>query len=142
KLPSLSLSLSRSSSLSFFLCSNVKLTCEPGRCSRLYSVGAYERMPINTIPELMRTHLVATVLKIRQMGFRDQLSRFDFLSQPSPISVQKAVESLINIGALDEQENITADGQLFLSRPLAPENSKLIIEGMRNGVLISTMIIA
>jgi ATP-dependent RNA helicase DHX8/PRP22 len=99
----------------------------PGKCYRLYTEAAYltEMMP-SSIPEIQRTNLGNVVLQLKAMGINDLLG-FDFMDPPPMQTLVGAMESLYNLGALDDEGLLTRLGRKMAEFPLEPNLSKMLI---------------
>jgi ATP-dependent RNA helicase DHX8/PRP22 len=105
----------------------------PGKCFRLYTEDQYnnEMLP-TTIPEIQRTNLANTVLVLKAMGIND-LINFDFMDPPPVQTLITAMESLFNLGALDDEGLLTKLGRLMAEFPLAPQLSKMLLTAVDLG---------
>lgn len=99
----------------------------PGKCFRLYTEDQYnnEMLP-TTIPEIQRTNLANTVLILKAMGIND-LINFDFMDPPPVQTLITAMESLFNLGALDDEGLLTKLGRMMAEFPLAPQLAKMML---------------
>uniref|UniRef100_A0A7S0R6B2 RNA helicase n=2 Tax=Pyramimonas obovata TaxID=1411642 RepID=A0A7S0R6B2_9CHLO len=99
----------------------------PGKCYRLYTESAYKNEMLSTsVPEIQRTNLGTTVLTLKAMGINDLIA-FDFMDPPSPQTLVSALETLFNLGALDEEGLLTRLGRKMAEFPLEPPMSKMLI---------------
>jgi ATP-dependent RNA helicase DHX8/PRP22 len=99
----------------------------PGKCYRLYTEAALENeMMANTIPEIQRSNLGATVLQLKAMGINDLLG-FDFMDPPPAQSLVGALEHLYRHDALDDDGLLTRLGRKMAEFPLDPSLSKTLI---------------
>merc|ERR1719383_1200774 len=99
----------------------------PGMCYRLYTKRAYrdEMLPTN-VPEIQRTNLAATVLSLKAMGINDLLA-FDFMDPPPMETLITAMETLYQLGSLDDEGLLTRLGRRMAEFPLEPQLSKMLI---------------
>lgn len=58
----------------------------------------------------MRSNLAATVLSLKRLGIED-LVHFDFMDPPAPETLMRALELLNYLGALDDEGNMTSEGE-------------------------------
>ncbi|CAH8254939.1 unnamed protein product [Arabidopsis lyrata] len=102
----------------------------PGECYHLYPRCVYDAFADYQQPELLRTPLQSLCLQIKSLGLG---SISEFLSRalqpPEALSVQNAVEYLKIIGALDDDENLTALGKNLSMLPVEPKLGKMLILG-------------
>ncbi|KAI9179109.1 DEAH-box ATP-dependent RNA helicase prp22 [Blastocladiella emersonii ATCC 22665] len=99
----------------------------PGKCYRLYTESAYrnEMLP-NTVPEIQRTNLAGTVLKLKAMGIND-LIHFDFMDPPPAQTLITALENLYALSALDSEGLLTRIGRKMAEFPLEPPLAKMLL---------------
>ncbi|GES82659.1 pre-mRNA-splicing factor ATP-dependent RNA helicase PRP43 [Rhizophagus clarus] len=99
-----------------------------GKCFRLYTERAFlKELQEQTHPEILRSNLGSVVLQLKKLGI-DDLVHFDFMDPPAPETLMRALELLNYLGALDDEGNLTADGQLMAEFPLDPQLCKMLIE--------------
>ncbi|MCL2880892.1 MAG: ATP-dependent RNA helicase [Treponema sp.] len=103
-------------------------TCE-GTCYRLYSRKDYECRPLFTIEEIFRTDLSEVVLRMADLGLSN-FEDFDFISMPSKPALRAAIETLNLLEALESDRSLTSTGKLMTEFPLAPRQSRIIIEAI------------
>uniref|UniRef100_A0A0N4Z3M9 RNA helicase n=1 Tax=Parastrongyloides trichosuri TaxID=131310 RepID=A0A0N4Z3M9_PARTI len=99
----------------------------PGKCYRLYTEKAYkdEMLPA-PVPEIQRTNLADTLLKLKAMGINDLLG-FDFMDAPSAETMLVALRTLHDFSALDHDGLLSILGRRMAEFPLDPSLSKLLI---------------
>jgi HrpA-like RNA helicase len=56
-------------------------------------------MPLNTVPEILRSNLLSVALQLIALGI-DDLTTFDFINKPSAESLQAALDELELLGAI------------------------------------------
>lgn len=99
----------------------------PGKCYRLYTERAYrDEMLATPVPEIQRTNLADTVLKLKAMGINDLL-HFDFMDAPPVEAMIHALELLHTLSALDDEGLLTRLGRRMAEFPLEPNLSKMLI---------------
>ncbi|KAF8899102.1 P-loop containing nucleoside triphosphate hydrolase protein [Infundibulicybe gibba] len=105
----------------------------PGKCYRLYTEAAYrnEMLP-NSIPDIQRTNLSATILQLKAMGINDLLS-FDFMDPPPAQTMLTALESLYALSALDDEGLLTRLGRKMADFPMEPPLAKMLIASVELG---------
>ena len=99
-----------------------------GKCYRLYSEEEYQSMKPRMLPEILRVHLAHACLKLYEFGISYILS-FDFVEQPDSDALKAAVETLIFLGAVDE-EKLTDVGKSMAVLPLDPHLAKILLDGI------------
>lgn len=80
----------------------------------------------SSVPEIQRTNLGNVVLQLKAMGINDLLG-FDFMDPPPIQTMVGAMESLFNLGALDDEGLLTRLGRKMAEFPLEPNLSKMLI---------------
>jgi len=103
-------------------------TCE-GVCYRLYSRKDFEYRPLFTTEEIFRTDLSEVVLRMADLGLTN-FEDFDFISTPSKSALRAAIETLNLLEALEPDRSLTNTGKLMTEFPLAPRQSRIIIEAV------------
>ncbi|KAL3480120.1 ATP dependent RNA helicase [Aspergillus californicus] len=101
---------------------------KPGKCFRLYTQQAYERLPEATVPEIQRANLASVIMQLKSLGI-DNIVRFDFLTSPPADLVIRALELLYSLGAVDDYAKLT--------KPLGMRMAELAVNPMMAKVLLS-----
>ena len=63
--------------------------------------------------------MAAVVLQLKKLGIGD-LVHFDFMDPPAPETLMRALELLNDLGALDDEGELTKTGNLMSEFPLEP----------------------
>ena len=81
-------------------------TCE-GYCYRLYSNGLYVKMDLFTQPQISTSPLSQVILTLKAMKVKN-IYEFPFITKPDLFFIDKSLEHLVNIGAIDipDMENV------------------------------------
>jgi HrpA-like RNA helicase len=103
----------------------------PGTCYRLYTREDFEARELFTLEEIYRTDLSEVVLRMAELGIRD-FESFDFISSPGRQNIIAAVETLILLDALNEDNSLSEIGRRMAEFPLLPRHSRMIVESIRN----------
>ncbi|CAM6100534.1 unnamed protein product [Calypogeia fissa] len=99
----------------------------PGKCFRLYTVQALEKLEDSTVPEIKRCNLASVVLQLKALGIDNVLS-FDFMDKPSRAAMVKSLEHLYSLGALTAEGNLSDPlGIQMAGFPLEPMYAKAMI---------------
>jgi pre-mRNA-splicing factor ATP-dependent RNA helicase DHX15/PRP43 len=80
----------------------------------------------DTYPEILRSNLSSVVLQLKKLGIND-LVHFDFMDPPAPETLMRALELLNDLGALDDEGELTKVGELIAEFPLEPQLSKILL---------------
>merc|ERR1719261_500185 len=100
---------------------------KPGKCFRLYTENAFNaELRDNTHPEILRSNLASTVLTLKKLGI-DDLVHFDFMDPPAPETLMRALEQLNYLGCLNDDGDITDDGERVSEFPLEPQLGKMLV---------------
>ncbi|XP_075867233.1 putative ATP-dependent RNA helicase DHX35 isoform X2 [Microcebus murinus] len=68
-----------------------------GKCYRLYTEEAFDKLPESTVPEMQRSNLAPVILQLKALGI-DNVLRFHFMSPPPAQSMVQALELLYALG--------------------------------------------
>ena len=102
----------------------------PGVCIRLYSEQDFETRPRYTDPEILRTNLAAVLLQMAALELGD-VEDFPFLDPPDRRSVRDGVQLLQELGAFDQQGEITDLGRQLARLPVDPRLGRMILRPRR-----------
>jgi ATP-dependent helicase HrpB len=106
---------------------------EPGVCYRLWDEPQTASLAAYTQPEILSADLSSLVLDLAQWGVSDP-STLAFLDSP-PAPALKEANSLLNeLGALDADGRITAEGKSLRALALPPRLARMIVDSDRLGV--------
>ncbi|XP_010515204.1 PREDICTED: probable pre-mRNA-splicing factor ATP-dependent RNA helicase DEAH3 [Camelina sativa] len=87
-------------------------TTGPGKCFRLYTQEIYSGLIPLEVPEMYRANLVNTVLALKRLGVKDLLS-LNFMDPPFPKTLFQALTDLFDLGAVDDEGNLTKIGEMM-----------------------------
>ena len=105
---------------------------EPGVCYRLWDEPQTASLAAYTQPEILSADLSTLVLDLAQWGVADP-NQLAFLDPP-PASALKEARSLLNeLGALDADGRITAEGSSLRALALPPRLARMIVDSNRFG---------
>jgi pre-mRNA-splicing factor ATP-dependent RNA helicase DHX16 len=102
----------------------------PGKCFRLFTASAFEELPPDTPPEILRVNLANVVLMLKSLGI-DDIVGFDFMTPPPKAAMLRALEQLYALGALNDKGELTKLGRRMAEFPCDPQLSKMIIASER-----------
>lgn len=103
----------------------------PGVCYRIYTNQEFVDMPFNTQPEILRTNLCSTVLKLLAIKIKNVIN-FDFMDKPKVENLHQALDQLKSLKAIEEVDGslvLTDLGRKMSLFPLEPRYAKLLING-------------
>ncbi|XP_004698044.1 probable ATP-dependent RNA helicase DHX35 [Echinops telfairi] len=99
-----------------------------GKCYRLYTEEAFDKLPQATVPEMQRSNLAPVILQLKALGI-DNVLRFHFMSPPPAQSMVQALELLYALGGLDKDCRLTEPlGMRIAEFPLNPMFAKMLLE--------------
>uniref|UniRef100_A0A8C9APT8 Probable ATP-dependent RNA helicase DHX35 n=1 Tax=Prolemur simus TaxID=1328070 RepID=A0A8C9APT8_PROSS len=99
-----------------------------GKCYRLYTEEAFDKLPESTVPEMQRSNLAPVILQLKALGI-DNVLRFHFMSPPPAQSMVQALELLYALGGLDKDCHLTEPlGMRIAEFPLNPMFAKMLLE--------------
>lgn len=102
---------------------------QSGTCYRLYSRRDFDSRPEYTTEEIYRTDLSEVVLRMSELGITDFYT-FDFIANPGQEGIIGAVDTLHMLGALEDDNTLSAIGKLMVKFPLEPRISRIIVESI------------
>ena len=100
----------------------------PGVCFRLFEESDYAALAEYSTPEIHRVPLDGTVLQMVAMGLNDA-RKFPFVEPPNKESLENAVLSLKEVGAMNPDESLTVTGRMLSKLPVDVSVGKILIMG-------------
>ena len=113
----------------------------PGVCVRLYDAKDFDNRPQFTEPEILRTNLASVILQMKAYGL-GRIEEFPFIEPPDYRQVKDGYQTLFELGAIDETNEITDLGRLMARLPIDPKVSRMIIAARDFDCLREVLIIA
>lgn len=105
----------------------------PGKCFRLFPPSILPKLLPTTPPELARSDLSLLVLQLKSLGIQNVL-RFDWMTAPSAAMLERALEFLYCLGALDDEGKLTKPlGVRMAEMPVDPMMAKIVRAFLRRG---------
>ncbi len=105
---------------------------EPGICYRLWDEPQTASLAAYTQPEILSADLSSLVLDLAQWGISDPAS-LAFLDSPPVPALNEARTLLRELGALDGDGRITAEGRSLRALALPPRLARMIVDSHRLG---------
>ncbi|GAA6026849.1 hypothetical protein JCM8097_005905 [Rhodosporidiobolus ruineniae] len=100
----------------------------PGKCFRLFPSSSLSSLLPTTPPEITRSDISLLVLQLKSLGIQNVL-RFDWMTSPSAMMLETALEFLYCLGALDEEGRLTKPlGLRMAEMPIDPMMSKILLD--------------
>lgn len=100
-----------------------------GFCYRLYSQEDYENRPRFTQEEILRTDLSEVVLRMIDLGIKNYES-FPYVTRPDSKALISGEKTLLLLGAIDKERNLTQTGTMMVRYPLLPRHSRCMVEAI------------
>jgi len=112
-----------------------------GICIRLYSEENFQARPLFTEPEILRTNLAAVILQMKSLRL-GPIEEFPFLQPPNARLIADGYQTLLELGAVDKQLQLTPLGQQLARLPIDPRIARIVVAGQSEGVEREVLIIA
>jgi HrpA-like RNA helicase len=90
-------------------------------------------------PAILQQPISNVVLQVASIG--RSARTFSFIDRPPADKIDAAIKRLQRLGALDEQEAITPEGELLVKFPIDPERAKVLVMADKLGVLPEAVIV-
>jgi HrpA-like RNA helicase len=100
-----------------------------GTCYRLYTRKDFENRDLYTIEEIFRTDLSEVILRMADLGITN-FEDFDFIASPEKEGLIGGIETLNLLEALEQDRSLSNIGKLMTEFPLAPRQSRIIVEAI------------
>src|SRR5579885_2250685 len=105
---------------------------EPGVCYRLWDEPQTGALDPYTRPEILAADLSSFVLDLAQWGVRDP-GELALLDAPPAAALAEARTLLVELGALDAEGRITAEGRRLRALPLPPRLACMVLRAAGEG---------
>jgi ATP-dependent helicase HrpB len=105
---------------------------EPGVCYRLWDEPQTGSLEPYTRPEILSADLSSFVLDLAQWGAADP-GKLAFLDAPPGPGLNEAKALLTQLGAIDAQGRITAEGRQLRALPLPPRLARMVVDASAEG---------
>jgi ATP-dependent helicase HrpA len=112
-----------------------------GICIRLYDEKGFADRPRFTDPEILRSSLAGVILRMKSLGL-GLVEEFPFLEPPPRRAVADGYQLLAELGAVDEQNELTTMGRELAKLPLDPRVGRMILEARDRQALTEVLVIA
>ncbi len=111
-----------------------------GICVRLYDEQDFLQRPAFTDPEILRSSLAAVVLRMAALRL-GEVAEFPFIEPPSSRLINDGYQLLQELGAVNDQRQITEIGKQLSRLPTDPRLGRMILAGEQQGVLHEVLVI-
>jgi len=112
-----------------------------GICIRLYDEQDYLGRPRFTDPEILRSSLAAVILRMKALHL-GAVEDFAFIEPPQRRAIADGYQLLAELGAVDDDNELTPVGRTLAKLPLDPRVGRMILEAKDRGALDEVMVIA
>jgi ATP-dependent helicase HrpA len=112
-----------------------------GTCIRLYSGADYDQRSEFTDPEILRTSLAAVILQMLPLRLGD-VHDFPFVDPPTPKMINDGFTLLIELGAVNDERQLTEIGRQLAKMPIDPRIGRMILAAKQENCLNEVLIIA
>lgn len=112
-----------------------------GLAIRLWTEAEHTGRPLQTPPEIQRLDLAGAVLALKRAGVED-VRAFPWFEVPEPLRLQRALELLHDLGALDPEQQLTRVGEQMAAFPAAPRLARMLIAASEHRCLPSIALLA
>jgi ATP-dependent helicase HrpA len=112
-----------------------------GVCIRLYSQDDFESRPQFTDPEILRTNLASVILQLKANRLGN-VEDFPFIDSPDYRQIRDGYQTLHELGAIDEANQLTALGRILAKLPIDPRIGRMIVAANDENCLDDVIIIA
>ncbi|HZX28597.1 MAG TPA: ATP-dependent RNA helicase HrpA [Telluria sp.] len=112
-----------------------------GVCIRLYEEDDFLKRPKFTDPEILRSSLAAVILRMKSLHLTD-VETFPFIEPPQPRAIADGYQLLQEVGAVDDDNQLTPLGRKLAKLPLDPRVGRMILAAVDNACLTEMLIVA
>jgi ATP-dependent helicase HrpA len=112
-----------------------------GVCIRLYGEDDFQRRPAYTDPEILRSSLAGVILRMKSLGL-GAVEDFPFIDRPLPRMVTDGYQLLAELGAVDDERELTQSGRELAKLPLDPRIGRMILAARDGHCLREMLVIA
>ncbi|HEU5122812.1 MAG TPA: ATP-dependent RNA helicase HrpA [Verrucomicrobiae bacterium] len=114
---------------------------QDGVCIRLYSEEDFNARPAFTQPEIQRANLAEVILRMKAFRLGD-IENFPFVQPPTPAAISSGYALLQELGALDENRELTDLGRDLARLPIDPTLGRMLLQSQREHAPRELLIIA
>ena len=114
---------------------------EDGICVRLYSEEDFNARDRYTAPEIKRSDLAEVILRMLSIKI-GEIQTFPFIDPPSRNNIRDGLNTLHELGAIDEKNELTPLGREMARLPIDPRTSRILLSAIEEGALEEVLVIA
>lgn len=112
-----------------------------GICIRLYDEKDFQGRQPFTDPEILRSSLASVILRMKALHLGN-VEEFAFIEPPQRRAIADGYQLLAELGAVDEDNELTSVGRTLAKLPLDPRVGRMILEAKDRGALDEVLVIA
>ncbi|MCB1125035.1 MAG: DUF3418 domain-containing protein, partial [Verrucomicrobiae bacterium] len=112
-----------------------------GICIRLFAEEDFAGRRPFTEPEIQRCNLADVILRMKAFHL-GEVEGFPFIEPPAPTAIRAAYALLQELGALDEERELTPLGRELARLPVDPSLGRMILEAREEHCLAEVLVIA
>lgn len=112
-----------------------------GICIRLYDEKDFAGRPRFTDPEILRSSLAGVILRMKSLHL-GAVEDFPFIDPPARRAIADGYQLLNELGAVDDDNELTPMGAELARLPLDPRVGRMILEARQRGALQEVLVIA
>lgn len=112
-----------------------------GICIRLYDEKDFQGRQAFTDPEILRSSLASVILRMKALHLGN-VEEFAFIEPPQRRAIADGYQLLAELGAVDEDNELTAVGRTLAKLPLDPRVGRMILEAKDRNALDEVLVIA
>lgn len=112
-----------------------------GICIRLYDEEDFNRRPAHTDPEILRSSLAGVILRMKSLRL-GAVEEFPFIDAPTPRMINDGYQLLNELGATDDDNELTPIGRELAKLPLDPKIGRMILAARDRQCLQEVLVIA
>ena len=112
-----------------------------GICIRLYDEQDFVGRPRFTDPEILRSSLAGVILRMKSLHL-GTIESFAFIEPPQGRAIADGYQLLAELGAVDDDNELTPVGHSLARLPLDPRVGRMILEAKDRQALDEVLVIA
>ncbi len=112
-----------------------------GICIRLYDAQDFAGRQRFTDPEILRSSLASVILRMKALHL-GAIENFAFIEPPQGRAMADGYQLLAELGAVDDDNELTPIGRTLAKLPLDPRVGRMILEAKDRGALEEVLVIA
>jgi len=99
----------------------------PGKCYRLCTERTFQNLVSQNQPEIQRCNVAGAILQLKALGVEDVV-KFDFMAKPPEASMERALELLYALHALNSTYKLTNPlGMQMAEFPVTPQVARMLL---------------